>query len=216
VGTQLVRDSIFGRWCSGSARLSEAQQVLVQSQVSRPLGATRENFGPIVHGYGQYRTVRWSRMRFKSSNSGECSSRFSSVDFSSCPKQCWGMGQSVGQQPLKLFIVSVRSRLPLPALQVKTWQAKILTSTSASEPKHHGYLDAIGAETCGAKARDVAGSNPALRWPRREHHLFEARCFRNAVGSGVSGNARDSDSRVQGSSPCFPSKRSCRPMVHDT
>jgi hypothetical protein len=89
----------------------------------------------------------------------------------------------------------------------------------AFEPKHHGYLS-IGAETCGAKARDVAGSNPALRWPRREHHLFEARCFRNAVGSGVSGNARDSDSRVQGSSPCFPSRkflfRSCRPMVHDT
>ena len=26
----------------------------------------------------------------------------------------WGMGQSVGQQPLKLFIVSVRVRLPLP------------------------------------------------------------------------------------------------------
>ena len=35
---QLVRDLFFERWCSGSARLFEAQQVLVQSQVSRPLG----------------------------------------------------------------------------------------------------------------------------------------------------------------------------------
>jgi hypothetical protein len=144
---------------------------------SRSLDHSRQlekTLGRTIHGYVTQLVRALPQGRGRGFNPLRLGRKLESpVDFQPCPKQYWGMGQSVGQQPLKLFIVSVRSRLPLPAPQVKTWQAKILTSTSASEPKHHGYLS-IGAETCGAKARDVAGSNPALRWPRREHHLLEA------------------------------------------
>jgi hypothetical protein len=141
----------FGRWCSGSARLSEAQQVLVQSQVSRPLEATRENFGPIVHG-----DLENSFIGRRGSNplSGQLENSVSH----NLSKAVLGNGP-IGRPAAFEAVHRVGSIPTSPA--------------KASEPKHHGYLS-IGAETCGAKARDVAGSNPALRWPRREHHLLEA------------------------------------------
>ena len=138
-----LRKKFFGRWCSGSARLSEAQQVLVQLQVSRPLEKFSRNFGPIVHGYlgnsfiGKWGSNPLSRRLENSVNDNLPEavipkSKLGNQDFDikhSDPKvetweprfrhqTHWGMGQSVGQQPLKLFIVSVRVRLPLPFWEV--------------------------------------------------------------------------------------------------